>query len=674
MKKKEVEPVPLAPLSISVASLAFGEVPSDNFVVSRYANGKIASVYGDTKWTWTPYVESGKSAVLSFEYWTDGRELADRRTALLAEMHWLMFLLIWRRAGPTYAFRTLNHYTKLLRAMGRHCDKQRCTIRDVFTNRKRFLDFVATQPGFILRQFASLRQTLANLGPTVVGYSVLGETTSKILRGAIDKYSDGLKQHPPLPTRIYSHVITVLLKELDDFQAVSSQYLALVEACVKDPFLGRSISRRYAKSKNAEQQIDDKFESMSTLLAKFGLTAYFESKGLDISVHGLSAGLNRIMTVARLTIHAFSGMRDEEVGLLQYDCLREQLRAGKKHYIIEGTTSKHNNGKPKHVSWITSIEGKRAIDVAHDVTALNHKLWRAQAADGKKPKISYEPLFAAIACFGLGGQPPIGSDARLISAKLDLSMTPTLRKALEPIIESADLAELEQIDPHRGWHTEKKFQVGRRWTLTSHQLRRSLALYAQRSGLVSLPSLRRQLQHITEEMSRYYARGSVFAKNFIGKSKQHFGNEWQDTQPVSAFLGYLKHVLLSDDVLFGAHGNWIEHRLRDSEGIILVDREVTMRRFKNGEMAYRETLLGGCTTIDVCDKLPINWLNVHCVDGCERFVGHLSKLEQVIVVQSNLVASLDVSTPEYRSEKADLEILISARDKVYARIGRKEAS
>jgi hypothetical protein len=99
-----------------------------------------------------------------------------------------------------------------------------------------------------------------------------------------------------------------------------------------------------------------------------------------------------------------------------------------------------------------------------------------------------------------------------------------------------------------------------------------------------------------------------------------------------------------------------------------------MRRFKNGEVAYRETLLGGCTTIDVCDKLPINWLNVHCVDGCEKFVGHLSKLEQVIAVQSNLVASLDVLTPEYRSEKADLEILVNARDKVYARIGRKEAS
>ena len=92
----------------------------------------------------------------------------------------------------------------------------------------------------------------------------------------------------------------------------------------------------------------------------------------------------------------------------------------------------------------------------------------------------------------------------------------------------------EQIDPHRAWRSEPRFQLGVPWTLTSHQLRRSLALYAQRSGLVSLPSLRRQLQHITEEMSRYYARGSAFANNIIGDNKHHFGHDWQDAQPVSA--------------------------------------------------------------------------------------------------------------------------------------------
>src|SRR5258706_10613078 len=129
------------------------------------------------------------------------------------------------------------------------------------------------------------------------------------------------------------------------------------------------------------------------------------------------------------------------------------------------------------------------------------------------------------------------------------------RVLLQPIIEEADLRELEQIDPHRAWRSEERFKPGIPWTFTSHQLRRSLALYAQRSGLVSLPSLRRQLQHVTEEMSRYYARGSTGAKDLIGDNKHHFGCDWQDAQPVSAAMSYLQNVLLTDEVLFGAHGN-----------------------------------------------------------------------------------------------------------------------
>lgn len=65
------------------------------------------------------------------------------------------------------------------------------------------------------------------------------------------------------------------------------------------------------------------------------------------------------------------------------------------------------------------------------------------------------------------------------------------------------------------------------------------AVYAQRSGLVSLASLRRQLQHITDEMSRYYARGSAYARNIIGNDKHHFGFEWQDTQSTSSALSYM---------------------------------------------------------------------------------------------------------------------------------------
>jgi hypothetical protein len=244
---------------------------------------------------------------------------------------------------------------------------------------------------------------------------------------------------------------------------------------------------------------------------------------------------------------------------------------------------------------------------------------------------------------------------------------PGLSLLLQPTIEEADLRELEQIDPHRAWRSEEQFTLGIPWTLTSHQLRRSLALYAQRSGLVSLPSLRRQLQHVTEEMSRYYARGSACAKNLIGDYKHHFGREWQEAQPVSAAMSYLYNVLLTDEVLFGAHGNWVENRFRGADHTVIVDREATLRRFKKGELAYRETSLGGCASTQTCDKLPIGWLNIECVKGCRNFVGRLPKLEQTISAQTKLIQSLDPTSAEFRIERDDLDVLVKARDKVRQR-------
>ncbi len=343
------------------------------------------------------------------------------------------------------------------------------------------------------------------------------------------------------------------------------------------------------------------------------------------------------------------------------------LRRARTHYFLAGATTKLNRGKRKAAKWVTNVEGARAVWLAQKVAALCHET-ASKEAEQPLPDLSECPLFPAIAYLGLAGQLPQGDPSRLQALKLDLSGYPDFRATLQPVIIEQDLKELEQIDPHRAWRSEDKFQLGQPWTLTTHQLRRSLALYAQRSGLVSLPSLRRQLQHLTEEMSRYYARGSAFADDFMGRDKGHFGAEWREMQPVSSALSYILNVLTTDETLFGAHGNWVEHRLRGADGAMLVDREATIQRFKKGELAYKETLLGGCMSTEACDIQPVKWLNVDCVKGCKNMVGRASKLDRVIAAQTRLVGGLDQATPEYRNEHADLQVLVNARQRVQERL------
>ncbi|HJW26929.1 MAG TPA: hypothetical protein VJ576_18665, partial [Rhodocyclaceae bacterium] len=161
---------------------------------------------------------------------------------------------------------------------------------------------------------------------------------------------------------------------------------------------------------------------------------------------------------------------------------------------------------------------------------------------------------------------------------------------------------------------------------------------------------------------------SAFAKNFIGDDKRHFGLEWQETQPVSQYLSYAAHVLMTDDVLFGAHPNWIDHRLRDADGIVLQDREITLKRFQKGQMAYRETPIGGCVNVGDCELTPGSVLEVECLSNhCRNIVGSLSKLERVIAAQTrrvNKLRLLDPQSPECRNEESDLAIFVATRDNV----------
>jgi integrase len=398
-------------------------------------------------------------------------------------------------------------------------------------------------------------------------------------------------------------------------------------------------------------------------MEEYGLTQYFNNKKLADDVIGLVNGLQRIMYLASLTIQAFTGMRVSEVASLKIDCLKKHRTRGKTHYIIHGVTTKFNKGEPKQVKWVTNESGRYAVDIAAQITRLTHTILMEKS--GEAIDESEVPLFASLKYLGIR---EVAVQRRFETRMVPMNLHPTrdrsVRQAIRIAIEEEDLCELEEIDAHRAWRSESKFAVGQLWILTGHQLRRSLALYAQRSGIVSLPSLRRQLQHITDEMTRYYAKGSAFAKNFIGDHKNHFATEWLATQPISAGISYVKHVLLSDDVKFGGHGNWIEKRIRGEERSIEADRQRTLDQFERGQISYRETPLGGCTNVDPCDKRPVRWWNIDCVKGCKFLVGRLSNLERIIVFQRKLVVSLDPTSAVFQAENADLDTLTATRDRV----------
>lgn len=636
--------------------------PHDRFVISRMRDQREASYYRDAIWDFTAYTPEGMPARLYFEYW--GTEQATgKRLELARELRWIIFLHAWKAHGRPLSFSTLLRYLWGLRFVARYCENAGCSIGDVFADPIRLIELVGELPGGAIGIISTILKVLRSLGASETGWSVVDKKTIQTLRGYRENYRKALLQHPPLPTRVYSSLISNLARELDEFEAIADRYLALVRIVASDPMMGRGEIQQFKIARRLGIKRGYQRPTFDQLLSEYNLDAYFAAKGLLRSCVGLVSGLSEVQMSAKLLLQVFSGMRDDEAISLPHDCLREVTNDGRLHFILTGRTTKLHGGRVKQTEWITSRDGARAVRISQRVADAIYGVIGATPGPSDW-RTRYFPLFISPTYLPLTGnttktQPHGYRPSRLIFAKF-----PELRARLEPLIGEKDIQELEQIDPHRAWRSESWCKAGAAWFLKSHQLRRSLALYAQRSGLVSLPSLRRQLHHITEEMSRYYARGSAFAKNFIGDDKQHFGNEWQDTQPVSAALSYIANVLLSDDVLFGGHANWMEHRLRGNDGVVAVDRAATIRRFRKGELSYRETFLGGCTNTEECNQIALKWLDVDCLAGCRNMVGNLTKLNRVIAAQTRLVESLDSNSVEFKAEKADLDVLVATRNKV----------
>ncbi|WP_146749853.1 hypothetical protein [Paraburkholderia bryophila] len=472
---------------------------------------------------------------------------------MVDDMQHLMSLIIYRRQGPTLAFKTLHSHLRTFCALAQYCEKQALSLPALLSDEGRFSEYVATLGnGSVLQNLCGLVGFLLTLDPERdIGHPVAGNAVIEELRRRCGDYRAMARQTPPIPTRVYSETISAVATQLKDFAEVSDSFLALTAEVLTN------TAARHAAGKHIWTP---------TLVTKYCLDDYFESKGLAKSAKGTSRGLTEVQLLCKLTIHIFSGMRSEEAESLPFDCIETQQDHGHTLYLLCGQTTKLNHGKIRRTRWVTSRVAYDAVLLAQRIATLIY------GAMGCKPEQSDDvlnryPLFVSTGYLALNGRPPAGVDAfqvQRLSLNRRRRQESFVEDAVRPLIQECDLRELEEIDPHRAWRSEVEFQVGRRWPLGTHQFRRSLAIYAQRSGMVSLPSLRRQLQHITKEMSLYYAKGSAFARNFIEDDpedyKLHMAKEWREAKPLSEALAYLRDVLLTEDELFGGAGTFEQQK------------------------------------------------------------------------------------------------------------------
>jgi hypothetical protein len=602
------------------------------------------------------------------------QDITAERLALMREMQYLMVLRVYL-SEQLLGYRSLLIDVLAIGKFARFAHEKRCSLRDVLEQRHLLDAFITQVPSSQCRDVIRWLNFLRIRNPVhELGFEVAQAKKWAELKMRSNEYHKSRSQTAPLPTRIYLGVISSLSSELDNIEAHRDRLMAALREGIK-------LHREY-KAKGWKMGASFGPE----LIEKHGLKDFLSRMGCSADLPGLASALTHIQRVCKLQIHTFSGMRDEEAEHLPYHCMvTKKAGHGKTHSLIAGVTTKLDGARAKITHWVTTeSQGFRAIRVAQSFADVIYEFLGAKPGTAEKTKDDF-PLFVSTGYLpwmntqeaspdssddtdtsiqlneSVGLDTPMKASRYAASRTLGLTdLTESLKASLFPVIEASDIAELAAIDPFRDWASEPAFAVGKRWSLKTHQLRRSLALYANASGLVKSSSLRRQLQHITREMGEYYGRGSLFAKNFLKDDpkgyKEHICSEWQDTEQEAQYLAFARDVLDTDERLCGPGGSFYD--LKKQRGEVMTAKEVK-QQLKLGRMSYKAHPLGGCTHVGTCDKQKgLRLTSGICIsEGCKSLVGKHSNIIKLIAIQRQFVSRRDPDSIEGAMEKEELDIL-----------------
>lgn len=600
-------------------------------VVSRDALGRPVSLYGSDTWDYAATSADGTSGA-TLRFFTSPASSPELVATLREQQKALTWLYI--DAGDIRAFITIRNANLAASAW---CQKALARGVDLFS--------LLANPEWVIEELETLNRNYLHLSSSLItvlwrNRKMLGlevQVPLQQIRKAINEESRArpeFNQTPLIPSRIYCGILAGLIAGMDEIERDLDAVLDAFRQSVAVSRSGLEVGKPLLGSNTRPKALAAVAERMKAL--------GYDSIRCGALDNFIAGRINYYQTVLMHVVVAFTGMRKGEVAMVPLNDVLEPFQdRGTTHWVINGYTRKLNRGVKKPASWITSREGCRAVTLAQRIAKT------IQDEVGGEARAGQEALLF----------PSIEDPFRAKSASSTNTARTVLAENICPVVTQEDIDELNLLELDRGWQREG-IEVGKRWPLAFHQLRRSLSVYAHRSGMVSLPSLKAQLQHITDEMRAYYADGYSHAVNLVF-DKDHFSHEWNAAKAESSYFGYAMGLLFSDEDLFG------QGAVRMAQAVSTRPRQETLKLFKEGKLAYKETALGGCVSIDECKALPLEPIPFDCLKtDCVNLVVFSKRLDHVIRTQDTLVATLErdeCGSVEHRLELGSLRVLLKAR-------------
>ena len=633
-----------APDSILIDTFDINEIRQD-FIISRDKDGKILSLYKDNVWNLKTYVSNpSQHGIIDFENRIESSNISDVKK--------LMFLLIVfgsGRNGSQYSVETLGHYfNDVMVPLSKFALENKTIITKIIENNILLNSYINNKCSNLgkVQCLSSTLVFLDNLSnrSTQINFQ-RNKDIFKLLKSKINDFSAEHHQTSIIPSRILAESIRQRWIQIEEIETNLTNLIKFLDMCIESERFASSetMINKYKWDCNKTLQWKEaiNFYQLNNLFKKYSLKNRINFKGFITKIQGTCKHL----------LHAYTGMRNGEMLNTQSNCL-ESVPTNSGICRIISTTSKFT-GTNQNAKWVTSKEVERIIFILRSINQVIAKHYNLNLND--------LPLFLSGNIFVEKGKIRDNENIRAKRKFDKRDELPLDYSSLRLTIE--DKQEIEEIDFNKNI---RDLEIGLPWEFKTHQYRRSLAIYSIQSGLVSLGALQIQMKHLFREMTLYYGNGASYARKLFDIPKEHIANDLDALKPELDTLAYIKNVIFSDEKLFGAHGSFVENNTKQNnhkfKTYFLENRDKTLKQFKNGEIAYKETALGGCIATEACDSRLTRSITA-CFD-CHGGILKKSKVDNVIQKQKEFISFLDLSSIEYRTEVEDLNRLEELKSKL----------
>ena len=633
-----------APDSILIDTFDINEIRQD-FIISRDKDGKILSLYKDNVWNLKTYVSNpSQHGIIDFENRIESSNISDVKK--------LMFLLIVfgsGRNGSQYSVETLGHYfNDVMVPLSKFALENKTTITKIIENNILLNSYINNKCSNLgkVQCLSSTLVFLDNLSnrSTQINFQ-RNKDIFKLLKSKINDFSAEHHQTSIIPSRILAESIRQRWIQIEEIETNLTNLIKFLDMCIESERFASSetMINKYKWDCNKTLQWKEaiNFYQLNNLFKKYSLKNRINFKGFITKIQGTCKHL----------LHAYTGMRNGEMLNTQSNRL-ESVPTNSGICRIISTTSKFT-GTNQNAKWVTSKEVERIIFILRSINQVIAKHYNLNLND--------LPLFLSGNIFVEKGKIRDNENIRAKRKFDKRDELPLDYSSLRLTIE--DKQEIEEIDFNKNI---RDLEIELPWEFKTHQYRRSLAIYSIQSGLVSLGALQIQMKHLFREMTLYYGNGASYARKLFDIPKEHIANDLDALKPELDTLAYIKNVIFSDEKLFGAHGSFVENNTKQNnhkfKTYFLENRDKTLKQFKNGEIAYKETALGGCIATEACDSRLTRSITA-CFD-CHGGILKKSKVDNVIQKQKEFISFLDPSSIEYRTEVEDLNRLEELKSKL----------